>query len=256
MHDLAQSWCQMWNDDAGLAHKLVSGDFRMWCGGTANGDPVRGAGDLAQFVGRYQREQGVRFTPRVVVADGQAQRLAYTWDAAFPDGSVVGGIDVYTLRDGLISENWSLAGERAASIPDDHSHTDGPGPASRADIDELCRAWSPMWNGGTARTADIVNDDFRAWFGARRSAADDLVGPAELAAYVRRHRDGHDSLRFAKHRDPVIDVARQRAAFTWTATLPLADGEHRTLGGIDLFQITGRKLSRCWSVTGTRPFTF
>ena len=28
------------------------------------------------------------------------------------------------------------------------------------------------------------------------------------------------------------------------------------VGGIDLFQLTGARFSRCWSVTGARAFTF
>jgi hypothetical protein len=255
MRTLPQTWCQMWNDNPELAYKLSDGDFRMWSGRSANGDAVAGADGLAQFVARYQREKGVRFTPRLVVADEQEQRLAFSWDAAFPDGTVRGGIDVCTLRGGLITENWTLAGERGMNLPPEHDRADRAKPVSRHDIAALCQAWSPLWNGDHDLPAEIVSDDFRIWFGAQRSADDALAGPAALADYVRRHREGRAGLHFAKHRDPVIDITGQSAAFTWSATLPLADGGQRSIGGIDLFQITGGRFSRCWSVTGTRPFT-
>lgn len=256
MRTVPHSWCRMWNDDPELAYKLAGGDFRMWSGTSASGDALADADALARFVARYQRDEGVRFTPRLVVADEREQRLAFTWDAAFPNGTVRGGIDVCTLQAGRITENWTLVSEREPSLPHEGDHADRADPASRDDIAALCQAWSAMWNGDHALAGEIVTDDFTIWFGAKRSAADDLAGPAALAAYVRRHRAGREGLHFAKHRRPVIDVTRQSAAFTWSASLPAADGGQRALGGIDLVQVTGRRLRRCWSVTGTRPFTF
>jgi hypothetical protein len=217
---------------------------------------VSGAGGLARFVARYQAEKGVRFTPRSVVADRRSQRLAFAWDAVFPDGTVRGGIDVCTLRGGLITENWSIAGERAPTVPHERDDDGRPESASRDGIAALCEAWSPMWNGNITLAAEVVTEDFRIWFGAQRSAADNLVGPGGLAAYVRDFRAGRDGLYFAKHRDLIIDDIGRTAAFTWSASLPLPGGGRRSVGGIDLFQVAGGRFSRCWSVTGTRPFTF
>jgi hypothetical protein len=280
MHELAQAWCRMWNDEASLAHQLVTDDFRMWLGLSANGDAVSGPDGLARLVERYQHDQGVRFTPRLIVDGGEAAgggRLAYSWDAHFPDGSVRSGIDVYTLRNGCVAENWSIVGERPNTLPADSAGQTSADPTSAsqegadqntadqgnagvttspAEVAALCRDWSPMWNGQVGLAASIVSGDFRIWFGAARSAADDLVGPQALADYVRRHRDGRDGLRFAPHRDPVLDTQRQRAAFTWSARLPEPGGAERRVGGIDLFQMAGGRLSRAWSITGSRALTF
>lgn len=259
MHALTQQWCRMWNDDANLAHKLVTSDFRIWFGSSANGDGLNGADGLARFVDGYQRSRGNRFTPRLIVADEQAQRFAFTWDVALPDGSVVGGSDLGVLRGGLIAELWSITGERAVAVPEEPVTAPEPaGNADRAELDALCQAWSALWNGDTALAADVVTDNFRIWFGSRRFSAegDAVTGPAAFAAFIRRFREGREGLTFAKHHVPVIDAAGRSAAFTWSATAPLPDGGQRTLGGIDVFQIAGRRFSRCWSLTGTRAFTF
>jgi hypothetical protein len=256
-HDLVTAWCQMWNDDADLARELASDDFRVWFGRSDAGSAITGAGDLAQFVGRYQRDKGARFTPRLVVWDERAQRLAFTWDASFPDGSAVGGIDICDLRDGLITRNWSVGGERPSTIPGLPAGLPASGSeASRTAAGALCEAWSPMWNGDTGLARELVTDDFRIWFGGQQVAADDLTGPDALAAYISRHREHRAGLRFAKHGAPVIDGTGQAAAFTWTASLRMPDGESRQVGGIDLLQLSGGRFSRCWSVTGTAPIAF
>jgi hypothetical protein len=255
MRDFPETWCRMWNDEPDLAYDLAADDFRMWTGKTDMGDQVHGPAGLARSVDDFRREKGIRFTPRRVAADEQTHRLAFTWDAVYPDGSVVSGIDICTLHAGLIVENWTVPGQRPASMPEEAGGAAYP-PASRADAETLRQAWSPLWNGDTDRAGDVVTDDFRIWFGAPAAAADDLVGPAELAAYIRGHRRSREGLRFAEHRAPVIDLTAQTVAWTWSASMQLADGGQRSVGGIDLFQLTGARFNRCWSVTGSRPFTF
>jgi hypothetical protein len=247
--ELAGAWCAMWNDEPGLARQLVSDDFRMWLGGSANGDALRGPGELEGFVARFRAQRGIRYQPRVLAADDDGTRFAYSWDAVLPDGTVLTGADAYTLRGALITGNWSLVGDHRSAL-----EPGAAGPAvPAADLARACQAWTPLWNGQAASAAGLVSGDFRIWFAARASAADDLNGPGDLTGYVTRHRDRLPGLTFAKHRAPIIDSARQRAAFTWTAALPSAP---HPVGGLDLFQFTGGQVGRAWSWTGQRPFTF
>jgi hypothetical protein len=133
----------------------------------------------------------------------------------------------------------------------------GPEAADRTAIAGLAEAWTAMWNGEYDLAGDIVAGDFRIWFGAAGAArADDARGPDGIAGFVRRHREGRDGLRYALHRVLVIDVARQRAACTWSVTEPRADGGVAELGGIDVFRLRDGRLSRAWSLTGERPFRF
>jgi hypothetical protein len=249
MDDLAQAWCEMWNEDPALARRLVTEDFRVWFGSTANGDELQGPGELERFVARYREERGVRFTPRAVVADDGGERFAYSWDARYPDGTVHTGADTYTLRDGLIAENWSVVGDRHCTL--EPVPAAGP-PAVTAELERLAQAWSPMWNGETGLTGELLADDFRIWFAATRSAADDLTGPDGLAAYVTRFRAARPGLTFGQHRALIVDSTRQRAAFTWTGEI----SPDRSVGGIDLFQYGAGRIARAWSWTGGRPFTF
>jgi hypothetical protein len=248
---LAQAWLAVWNEDPALAHGLATDEVRLWLGGTDAADALRGPGALERFVARYRDKQTVRFTPRVVLGDDSGKRLAYTWDAELADGTVLTGADAYTLRDGRISENWSLTGERQCVL------APSPGPAgpggSAADLERSCHAWPTMWNGQPELAADLVTPDFRIWFGAAASAADDLAGPDALAAYVTRHRARLPGLAFAEHRDLIIDTSRQRAAFTWTVTLPEVP---EPVGGMDVLQFAGGRIDRAWSWTGKHAFTF
>jgi hypothetical protein len=254
MDDLAQAWCEMWNEDPTLARRLVTEDFRVWFGSTANGDDLRGPGGLERFVARSRAERGVRFTPRVVVADDGGERFAYSWDARFPDGTVHTGADAYTLRGGLIAENWSVVGDRPSTLQPSTMEPmpDGGPSAETAELERVAQAWSPMWNGETELTAELLTDDFRIWFAATRSAADDLAGPAGLADYVTRFRAAWPGLTFGKHRELIVDSARQRVAFTWTGTVP----PDRSVGGIDLFQFRAGRICQAWSWTGGLPLTF
>jgi hypothetical protein len=98
--------------------------------------------------------------------------------------------------------------------------------------------------------ASLVTEDFRIWFGSSASADVDLAGPDGLAAYVTRHRATRPGLAFGKHRDLIIDTGRQRAAFTWSASI----GE-RSVGGIDVLQFDAGRIDGAWPVTGQRPLT-
>jgi hypothetical protein len=114
------SWCRMWSEDATLARELLGGDARQWSGVGERLDSVVGPAAMTEFVRTYQRNVGNTFAPRTLVIDGN-ERLAYTWDATRRDGTVVTGIDVCVLRDGVVTLNWTVpAGERS-DLPD------GPG---------------------------------------------------------------------------------------------------------------------------------
>ena len=132
----------------------------------------------------------------------------------------------------------------------------------------LCSLWTPMWNGETDLTREIVTEDFRIWFGGAEGdpARDDLCGPDEFAALIRRHLDARPGLTFALHGEPVVDVEGGRAAVVWTATLPAPGGSaqqlsdrrlgDRRLGGVDAFVVEDGRFARCWSVTGARAPLF
>jgi hypothetical protein len=220
MDDIVNTWCRMWNDDPSLAGSVATEDVRVWFGG-AGSPGVEGGAQLEAFVGRYR-----------------AERLAYTWEALFPDGTERGGIDFCTIRDRRIAENWSVVGERA------HDLTPRMPGGRQADLAEICAAWPRLWN-GELEAPKLVDAGFRIWFGA----AEPLDGADAFAAFVDAHRAAHPARRYANYRAPVIDTARQLAAMTWTATL---GGE--VLGGIDLLQCTGDALSQVWSVTGAKGF--
>jgi hypothetical protein len=237
MDDIVNTWCRMWNDDPSLAGSVATEDVRVWFGG-AGSPGVEGGAELEAFVGRYRAERGVRFTPLTVAVDDGGERLAYTWEALFPDGTERGGIDLCTIRDRRIAENWSVVGERA------HDLTPRTPDSGQADLAEICAAWPRLWN-GELEAPKLVDAGFRIWFGA----AEPLDGAGAFAAFVDAHRAAHPARRYANYRAPVIDTARQLAAMTWTATL---GGE--VLGGIDLLQCTGDALSRVWSVTGAKGF--
>jgi SnoaL-like domain len=248
--ELAHAWLALWNEDPSLARQLATGDFRMWLGATANADVLRWPAAAERFIAAYRARQSVRFTPRVVLGDDGGQRFAYTWDAELADGTVLTGADAYTLRDGRISENWSLTGEHQ-SVLQPGEPTAGPG-ATAAELERVCQTWFPMWNGQPELAAGLVTPGFRIWFGLA-AADDDVTGPDGLADYVTRHRARCAGLAFARHRDLIIDTGRQRAAFTWTATLP---GAPEPVGGLDVLQFAGGRIDRAWSWTGKHAFTF
>jgi hypothetical protein len=121
--DIPSAWCRMWSQDATLAHQLLAPDARQWSGVTAGLDLVMGPEATEKFVTTYQREVGNTFRPRTLVIDGN-DRLAYTWDVTRRDGSVLTGADVCILRDGRVTENWTIPSyDGRSEIPD------GPGRA-------------------------------------------------------------------------------------------------------------------------------
>lgn len=236
MTDIANTWCHMWNDDPSLVESVATDDIRVWFGGAGSPDVV-GAAALAGFVPRFRAERGVRFTPLTVATDGE--RLAYTWQARFPDGSDHGGIDFYTVRDGRVAENWSVLTGRP--------HTLAPCRASgEADLAAVCEAWPRVWN-GELDPRKLVDPDFQIWFGVSGL----MTGADTFAAFLEGHRAEHPGLTYANHREPVIDTARQLAAMTWTVTQ-----EDGVRGGIDLLQFVDGALAQVWSVTGDKAFTF
>jgi hypothetical protein len=111
-------WCRMWSEDASLAHQLLTADATQRSGVTDGLDNVVGPAATETFVRRYQQEVGIKFRPRTLVIDG-TDRLAYTWDATRPDGSVTTGADVCYLRDGRVAENWTVPSRAGRSeLPD------------------------------------------------------------------------------------------------------------------------------------------
>jgi len=144
--DIPSAWCRMWSQDATLAHRLLAPGARQWSGVTAGLDDVVGPEAAEKFVTTYQREIGNTFRPRTLVIDGN-DRLAYTWDLTRRDGSVLTGADVCVLRDGLVSENWTIPSYDARSeLPD------GPGRAGPATGERLDR-----------RTLLALTADARPW---------------------------------------------------------------------------------------------
>lgn len=143
-----------------------------------------------------------------------------------------------------------------------NTHATATTTVDRAAFLRLCTLWTPMWNGETDLTHEIVTDDFRIWFGGAEGdpVRDDLRGPDEFASLIRRHLDARPGLTFALHGEPVVDVEGGRAAVVWTATLPGLDpvlgGPDRVLGGIDAFAVENGRFARCWSVGGARALLF
>lgn len=128
-------WCRMWNEDAGLAHEVLTADGRQWSGKLPGLDAVVGPGPTEKVVASYQRDVGNRFAVRTLVVDGD-RALAYSWDVTRRDGTVLTGADVNVLRDGRVAENWTIP----AAVRDDRADLTGAGTASRADLVALCRA--------------------------------------------------------------------------------------------------------------------
>lgn len=206
IEEIPQTWCRMWNDDASLAHDLITADGRWWSGIGDAADRLVGPGDTERFVAGYQRDVGNKFTLRTPVYDG-TDRIAFTWDVARPDGSVWSGADVCVLRDGKVALNWTLPTvDRRDQVPDPPT---GRGSLERDAIAEVVESWSIGRDG--------VPDD-------------------------RVFGSPHGSTK-AIHGEPVIDLAAQTVAFTWSA-----DG----VGGIDVLVLDEGEVARAWSLAGTR----
>jgi hypothetical protein len=249
-HTLMTTWCAMWSEDPELAHQVLAKDGRQWSGQTNALDPVVGPDQQVEFVTGYRAQHVNVFTARVL-ADG-GDRFAYLWDVRLPDGTVHTGLDVNVVRDGLVADNWTFASGRSCDLPDPAETDD-----TRLDAAELAAVaarWVAVWDGAVEQAAALVTEDYLAW-SASTEVEQEGTGPDVLAARVEQERTRHDSLAVALHQQPVVDVARQRVALLWTATGD-RDGARTEIGGVDLLALSGGRVSRSWTLRGTRPFLY
>ncbi|WP_215542957.1 nuclear transport factor 2 family protein [Amycolatopsis sp. CA-230715] len=112
--------------------------------------------------------------------------------------------------------------------------------------------WTALWNGELADGARILTDDFRIEFGAANLAdADALRGPHEFTRFIGEFRARFANLRYRIDAGPFTGDGH--VSGRWLADArDAADGPLRTVGGIDILLVSGEKISRAWSVTGTR----
>lgn len=124
----------MWSARPALAHEVMTADCVQWSGMTAALDVVVGPSQQEAFVTAYRAEHPNVFRPRVVVngASAEAPHFAYLWDVERPDGSLWTGIDVNSLENGLIKENWTFVSPR-------HCDEDPRAPGDALSADELER---------------------------------------------------------------------------------------------------------------------
>lgn len=177
---IPSTWCRMWNEDASLAHALITDDGRWWSGVQAGPDALVGPSATEALVAGYQDEVGTTFVPRTLVIDG-ADRLAYTWDATRRDGTVITGADVCVLRDGKVVRNWTIPGERQDLTAD------------------------PLGSGvTTARAHELVE----GWLRDRDGQCDPSVFVAAAAP---------DDGTYETHGGLVVDEALGTVAFLWSA---------------------------------------
>jgi ketosteroid isomerase-like protein len=241
------TWCRMWNEDAALAHELMTDGCVQWSGQTAGLDTVIGPQQQEQFIARYRAQHINVFVPRVLVDGGG--RFGYLWDVTLPDGTVLTGADVNILRANKIDENWTFVGERHCDHPDPD-----PGAQQRTDataVEELCQRWIQLWDDNITALNDLVTDDFEIFLGAKAAQADDVRGPSALARHVENRRTAEAPLVVTAHREPVIDVARGRAAVLRTDRV----GSSET-GGLDLLTVRDGRIAQAWSLKGSRPFRY
>jgi hypothetical protein len=86
---------------------------------------------------------------------------------------------------------------------------------------------------------------------AKAAQADDVRGPSALARHVENRRTTEAPLVVTAHREPVIDVARGRAALLRTDRA----GSSET-GGLDLLTVRDGRIAQAWSLKGSRPFRY
>ena len=67
--ELTTTWCRMWNEDAALAHQLMTDDCVQWWSGGPDLDAVVGPAAQEAFVRTAQTQIGNVFRPRLYVAD-------------------------------------------------------------------------------------------------------------------------------------------------------------------------------------------
>jgi hypothetical protein len=113
-------WLNMWNEDAEIARRICSEDFRIHFGnseadGSNPGDDVLGADGFARFLRSYRElHPDVVFTEVARAVDGAHGRML--WNVRAREVAA-GGIDVFDFtEEGLIREVWSVGGTRAHSL--------------------------------------------------------------------------------------------------------------------------------------------
>jgi hypothetical protein len=99
-----------------------------------------------------------------------------------------------------------------------------------------------------------LTDDHLGWSGATE-VEQQGTGPDVLAARVEHERVRHDARTVTRHREPVLDVARQRVAVLRSAVED-ADEGRTEVAGVDLLVVRGGRVSRSWTLRGTRPFRY
>ncbi|CAN5697491.1 hypothetical protein BH11ACT8_BH11ACT8_35190 [soil metagenome] len=115
-HDLIRAWLPLWNGATHLARDLVSDDFTIWLAGAETWDTLTGPDEFAAAIDVFRADR-----PDLVFAGHDAplvdgERGALTWTATRSvDGAqrVLGGLDVFSVRDGRIHRVWSITGARA-----------------------------------------------------------------------------------------------------------------------------------------------
>ena len=250
---IADTWCRMWSQDPELAYEVLAPDGRQWSGQTPALDSVVGPEQQVDFVTAYRAQHVNVFTARVL-ADG-GERFAYLWDVRLPDGTVHTGLDVNVVRDGLVVDNWTFVAPRRCDLVDpDDAGDDGVGGLDAAELGALAARWVAVWDGSVEQAAGLVADDHLGW-SAASEVEQEGVGSEVLAARVEHERARHDSRAVTLHGEPVVDVERQRVAVLWTAAED-HDGTSTEVGGVDLLVVRGGRVSRSWTLRGTRPFAY
>lgn len=244
---LMTTWCDMWNDDAGLAHDLMTDDCRQ-CGLNTDAlDDVVGPDRQQDFVRRYQVERGNHFTPRTLVAGGE--HLAFLWDVRDRAGRIRNGIDVDVLRDGRVADNWTVVADRHSPL---WPESPGGRPSTRDELRHLADRWSAVWNGDAHSATGLVTDAFRIWFGSSTGTDGSGCEPGDRARRPWALRT--PGMTYRTHREPVVDAERQSLACLWTVSDP--GHGHGHVGRIDLLTVRDGRLDRCWSITGSRAFRY
>ncbi|QMU79839.1 hypothetical protein GXW83_33210 [Streptacidiphilus sp. PB12-B1b] len=109
IEDLLHRWLRLRNGEASSAGDLVTGDFTLFSGAGPDGDAA-GPDGLAGLASRWSG--GAVAVHRSPVVDPARGRVAFLWTSTGPDGDVVGGADLLTVRDGRLAQGWSMTGIR------------------------------------------------------------------------------------------------------------------------------------------------
>ncbi len=248
--EIVTTWCRMWTEDPALAHQVLAADGRQWSGQTAALDAVVGPEQQVEFVSAYRAQHENVFTARVL-ADG-GDRFAYLWDVRLPDGTVHTGLDVNVVRDGLVVENWTFVAPRRCVLADPDEASDAT--LDVAGLGALAARWVEVWGGAVEQAAGLTTQDYLGWSGASE-VEQEGTGPEVLAARVEQERTRRESGTVTSHREPVVDTARQRVAMLWIAVEDHG-GTRTEVGGVDLLVVRDGRVSRSWTLRGTRAFAY